>query len=134
MLTFAAAIVAWGIVPGLLLLRAAGVRWSGVERAAAAPGLSLALVATAAYTAEFARLPVRPLPVALVALALCAACWALARRFGSTPPAEDAEWPLPPPAWLSWAPWVVLLLPLAIMVQLQAVSSELLLPLPALAV
>lgn len=130
MLTFVAAMVVWGILPGLLLLRVARTEWSRVEHVAAAPGLSLAFIAASAYTAEFVGLPVRPLPVALVALALCAVCWALARRFGSTPVADEPEWPMPPPAWLSWAPWVLLLLPVAIVMQLQAVSTELLLPAP----
>ncbi|MBA3949754.1 MAG: hypothetical protein H0X44_07395, partial [Acidobacteria bacterium] len=49
-LTLAAAMVVWGILPGLLLLRVAGTGWSRVERVAAAPGLSLALIAASAYT------------------------------------------------------------------------------------
>lgn len=127
--TFPAAVIAWGVVPGLLLLRAAGVTWSGVERVAAAPGISLALVATSAYAAEAVGLPVRPLAVALVVLAFCAICAALTRAGARAEPREP-EWPMAPPPWLAWAPWLVLLLPLAIVSQLQAVSTELLLPAP----
>lgn len=127
---FAVALLCWGVAPGWLLLRAAGVSWSGVERLAAAPGVSLAVVAAGAYVAEFAGLPARPLPVAAVLIGCCALCWGLARRFRGAPGHADEEWPLPPPSWLSWAPWLVLLLPLAIAAQLHAVSNELLLPAP----
>lgn len=128
--TFAAALILWGVLPGLVLLHVAGAGWSRVEQFAAAPGLSLALVAVSAYTAEFAGLPARPLPVAVVALALCAVCWGLARGVASAPAVQEPEWPSPPPAWLSWAPWVVLLLPIVVVSQFGMLARELLLPAP----
>ena len=63
--TLAASVAVWGLAPGVALLLAARVPWSTVERAAAAPGLSLALVAIAAYLADAVGLPVAPVAVLL---------------------------------------------------------------------
>lgn len=126
--TFAAAVLVWGLLPGLLLLWAAGVGWSRAERAAAAAGISLALVAGAAYATELAGLPVRPLPVFAVILVICAVVFALRRRTGRAAHDEEHGWPDDLPAGLWWAPWLVWLTPLVIVAQLAPVSAEALLP------
>ncbi|HUF25124.1 MAG TPA: DUF6541 family protein [Vicinamibacterales bacterium] len=126
--TFAAAILLWGLAPGLLLLWAAGAGWSRVERAAAAGGLSLALVACAAYAAEVIGLPVRPLPVAAVTLVFCGGVF-MARRWRTSGPAtEERAWPADLPRGFRWVAWLVWLAPLAVIAQLGTVTAEALLP------
>ncbi|MDQ3169151.1 MAG: hypothetical protein M3Q55_03295 [Acidobacteriota bacterium] len=129
-LTFAAAIVVWGLLPGLMLLQAVDVDWTPLEKITGAPGVSLALVALAAYAAEIAGLPVRPMPVVGVVMALCALAWLARRVPGRRVHERDADWPAPMPFFLRWAPWLVLLLPFAIAAQLTAVSEQVLLPPP----
>lgn len=125
---FAAAIFLWGLAPGLLLLWAAGTGWSRVERAAAAGGLSLALAACAAYAAEAAGLPVRPLPVGAVILVFCGGVFMVRRRWASGVAAEDRAWPADLPRGFRWAAWLVWLAPLAVVSQLGTVTAEALLP------
>ena len=129
-LTFAAALLLWGLLPGLLLLWLADVEWNPVERIAAAPGISLALVAIAAYTAEFTGLPIRAIAVFAVMLALCAIVFALRRWFARPHDAGEHGWPEVFPRRLWWAPWLVFLTPLVIVSQLAPVSVEALLPPP----
>ena len=129
-LTFAAAIVVWGLLPGLMLLQAADIDWPPLEKITGAAGVSLALVALAAYAAEGAGLPVRPTPVFGVVLVLCVLAWLLRRVPGRLVRERDAEWPAPMPFFLHWAPWLVLLLPFAIAAQLTAVTDQVLLPPP----
>lgn len=125
---FAAALLLWGILPGFAFLRLAGVRWSAPERAAASAGLSLAVVAFAAYTAEILGLPVAPLTVAGVLAALGAGLFLIRRAAAPAAPASVPEWPFETGRSLVWLPWVVFLAPLAVVSQLDAVSSTALLP------
>lgn len=126
-LSFAAAIVLWGVLPGLALLAALAAGGSLVERLAAAPGLSIALVAFAAYATELAGLPVAPLQVAAVTLSLCAGLFLLTRALppssGRLDHLHDATSP-----GLSWIPWLVLLLPPIIVQDLRFLTTEVLLP------
>ncbi len=129
--TFAVAAVLWGVLPGLLLVRALRLEGSLVEHLAAAPGLSLALVAFSAYAAELIGWPVRPLPVAGVVAGLCLLALG-SRRLGTrrrqarsdTPPA-GGMFADPRPAL---APWLVLLLPFVVFAQLEPVTAFLLVP------
>ncbi|HEX6361334.1 MAG TPA: DUF6541 family protein [Albitalea sp.] len=125
--TFAAAIVLWGLAPGLLLLWAAGSGWSRVERSAAAGGLSIAVAACAAYAAEVIGLPVRPLPVGAVILVFCGGVFMVRRRWTAGTAAHPA-WPADLPRGFRWAAWLVWLAPLAVVSQLGTVTAEALLP------
>jgi hypothetical protein len=129
-LTFAAAVLTWGLLPGLLLLWAAGVRWSIVERTAAGACLSLAIVACTAYAAEILRLPVRPLPVAALVGILAAILFGLRRAFPHGTDPALSPWPDDLRRGLRWIPWLVWLTPLAVIVQLEPVASGAVLPPP----
>jgi hypothetical protein len=99
-----------------------------VERAAGAAGLSLVLVAAAAYTTEAIGWTITPVPVLDVVAALCILA-AVGRRWlergRATTPSMPAAFADARPAWL---PWLVWLLPLAIVSQLEPVSTVALLP------
>ncbi len=127
-LSFSLAILVWGVLPGVLLAWASGVAWSPLERLAAAPGLSLAMVAVAAYSAGFAGWPVAPWSVAAMLAVLCvlvlAARVSLDRRASVLPSLS----PTLPGAEARWAPWLVLLLPLAVVGQLEQLTTLTLLP------
>ena len=71
-ISFAVSVALWGVLPGLLLQHALGPGERMLERLAAAPGLSIALVAVSAYVADLLHMPVSALPVAAVAVASCA--------------------------------------------------------------
>ncbi|MEX2271854.1 MAG: DUF6541 family protein [Vicinamibacterales bacterium] len=129
-LTFALAILAWGLLPGLLVLWVAGVEWSGVERTAAAPGISLAVVAGAAYVAEVAGLAIRPVPVFGVVALLLTIVFALRRGFGGRARVQVRGWPGDLPRALRWLPWLVWLAPLVVVAQLEPLSSGAVLPPP----
>ena len=127
--SFAAAVVAWGVLPGLLLTGALGSRSRWVERLSASPGLSLALVAGSAYMAEAAGLPVAPVPVAGVIAAVTIVLWRVRVALGTSPPtpgppASDEIFVEPPTA----VAWLVLLLPLVVVGQLEPATRFLLLP------
>jgi len=126
--TLAVAMFLWGLAPGLLLLWAAGAGWSRVERAAAAGGLSLALVACAAYAAEVIGLPVRPLPVAAVTLVFCGGVFLARGRWTSGVTAADRAWPADLPRGFRWVAWLVWLAPVVVVAQLDTVTAEALLP------
>jgi hypothetical protein len=133
--TFAAALLLWGVLPGLALLATVKIDWTPVERIAAAPGLSIALVAFAAYAAEAIGLPVSPLPVAAIIVAICAAVL-IARRVrpsSSKPSSLQASKPSSPQAFKpsrlqAFLPWLLLLLPQVIVGQLEPISTVTLLP------
>jgi hypothetical protein len=127
-LRFAAALLIWGLLPGFILLRLAAVRWSAVEQAAAAPGLSIVLVAFAAYVAEMAGLPVSPLAVAAVLIAGGALIAAARRRDPPVDVSPVPSWPFELAPRAAWVPWLVFLVPLAIVWQLRTVSQAALLP------
>lgn len=129
-LTFAAAILLWGVLPGLMLLWAADVDWSRVERAAASAGISLALVSAAAYLAEVIGLPVRPVPVLLVIAAICAIVFALRRQLGGDPRAVEHASTGDLAPGLRWLPWLVWLLPIVVIMQLQPMWRDAVLPPP----
>jgi hypothetical protein len=127
-LSFVAAALALGLLPGLALLYALDPDWDAVERVTAAAGLSLALVAFTAYATELLGLPVTPAPVLALAALLCVLAgllrWWLPRPSRDpSPPPEDWFEPRP-----SWAPWLVLLLPLAIIARLEPLTTLTLLP------
>jgi hypothetical protein len=128
--SFILAVLCWGLLPGLALASALGLGWTGVERAAGAAGMSLAIVAAAAYAAELVGLPVSPFAVGGVVAVGCALA-ALSRRFFDRP--RPAAPPLAPD-WLPaarprWAPWLVLLFPVVVVQQLEPIwSAQLLLP------
>jgi hypothetical protein len=126
-LPFVAAAIVWGLLPGLALLHAVDPDWSAVERVAAAAGISLAVVAFSAYGAELAGLPVAPTPVLILVALFCGVVFLLRRWLPRAAAAEGhaAEMPDARP---SWAPWLVLLLPLAIVSRLEPVSTLPLLP------
>lgn len=121
-----AAAAAWGLLPGLALLAAIGSRWSGAERVAAAPGLSLALVSLSAYTAEFLGLAVAPLQVIALATLVCGAALLLRRLASQSSVALRIE--AATDLRFTWVPWLVLLLPLAILPRLEIVATLPLLP------
>jgi hypothetical protein len=127
-LSFFVAVTGWGLVPGLALLYALDVEWCPVERAAGAAGVSLALVAAAAYIAEAIGWPITPAPVLGVVAGLCVLA-AVGRRW------LERGRPMVPPmpavvtdARPGWAPWLVWLLPLVIVSLLEPVSKVALLP------
>jgi hypothetical protein len=127
-LSFFVAVTGWGLVPGLALFYALDVDWRPVERAAGAAGLSLALVAAAAYTTEAIGWPITPAPVLGVVAALCilaAVSWRWLERGRATAPSMPAVFT---DARSGWLPWLVWLLPLVIMSQLEPVSTVALLP------
>jgi hypothetical protein len=129
-ISFALAVGLWGVLPGLLLQYALGMGGRLAERAAAAPGLSIALVAAGAYTAELLRLPVSPLPVAAVVLGLCACAAGVRRALGRGSPPPDAlasagAFASPAPAVMVW---LVLLLPVAVVAEFGPIADVLLLP------
>ena len=126
--TFAAAIVLWGVLPGLALMSALGLGWSVAERLAAAPGLSLALVASAAYATEIAGLAVAPLPVLGMAIVISAAIVLLGRAFPATAPGALDAAPAFPPSRPSWLPWLIFLLPQVIIRELEPLTTVVLLP------
>jgi hypothetical protein len=123
---FIAAAIALGVLPGLALLYALHLDWSGPERAAASVGLSLALVACAAYAAEFFGLAVTPLPVLSLAALCCALVFLLRRWIPPGAAGADADADADAGPW--WAPWLVLLLPLAIVARLEPVTTLPLIP------
>jgi hypothetical protein len=126
--SFAAALLLWGALPGLALAAIIRVDWTAVERAAAAPGLSLALVAVAAYAAELAGLAVTPASV-LVMVAVMLAGLYVGQR--ARPPAVPPDWPRPTPFALPsprWLPWLIFLLPQVIANALEPISTVTLLP------
>jgi hypothetical protein len=125
--TFVAAAIVWGLLPGLALLHALDPDWSAVERVAAAAGLSLALVAFCAYGAELLGLPVGPVPVLVLVGLLCGAAFLL-RWWLPRSPADGHDAAEMQDAKPSWVPWLVLLLPLAIISRLEPVSTLPLLP------
>jgi hypothetical protein len=126
-LSFAIAVLALGLLPGLALLYALDLHWSGAERVAAAAGLSLALVAFCAYAAELLGLMVAPAPVLALAALLCVLAvvirwWSPSRDPSALP---SGDWPEAGP---SWAPWLVLLLPLVIVSRLEGITTLTLIP------
>ena len=107
LLSLVLALAVWGVLPGWLLLRVAGARWSAPEMLAAAPGLSLASMAACAHLSEAVGLPVSPFALAPTLAVLFAYLAALRRPA----PRPRAKWP----DWLVFAapiPVVVLLLPM----------------------
>jgi hypothetical protein len=119
--SFVLAVVCWGLLPGFALARVLRVDWSGAERVAGAAGLSLAVVAAAAYATEIAGLPMAPALVAAVVVAglglVLAASRVLDRGRPSAGPPDPPDWCSPPsPRWL---PWLVLLLPIVVFAQLE---------------
>jgi len=120
--TFVVALLLWGVAPGWALTGALGSGWTGPERLAGAMGLSLALVAAAAYATMVVGLPMAPVPVAGLVLAICAAIRVTRRRRtrGDRPAAASmahTDWcAAPSPRWL---PWLVLLLPVMVVRQLE---------------
>jgi hypothetical protein len=124
---FVAAAILWGLLPGLALLHALGSDWSTVERVAAAAGLSLAVVAFCAYAAELLGLPIEPLQVLGLVALLCGLVFLL-RRWSPGQAADNPYAADLPDLRPSWAPWLVLLLPLAIVSRLEPVSTLPLLP------
>lgn len=129
--SFAFALLFWALAPGLAVAGALGLPWTGVERVAAAAGLSIAVVAAAAHGAELAGLPVTPPAVAAVTFAACAFVLVVRRRAGAGA-ADSIATALPPscpPPSPRWAPWLVLILPLVVVRQLEPIwSGGLLLP------
>jgi hypothetical protein len=124
-LSFFIAVIGWGLLPGLALLYALDVDWSLVERAAGAAGLSLALGAVAAYTAEAIGRPITPAPVLAVIVAVCILAATGRRLFGRGENHVPSAFPEPRPGWV---PWLVWLLPIVVIYQLEPVSSVPLLP------
>jgi hypothetical protein len=128
-LTLVLSVAVWGLAPGLALLAAVRVPWSAPERAAAAPGLSLALVAIAAYLADAVSLPVAPAGVLLVVVGICVLAAVLYRAFDAGRLPEPAAGPAPfPGPWPNWAPWLVWLLPILVVRMLEPVLDLALLP------
>ena len=127
-LRFAAALLIWGLLPGFILLRLAGVRWSAVEQAAAAPGLSIVIVAFAAYVTEMVGLPVSPVPVAVVLAAGSALIVAARRRDPPVDLPAVPSWPFELTPRFTWIPWLVFLTPLAVVWRLDTISGAVLLP------
>jgi hypothetical protein len=126
--TFAAALLLWGVLPGLALLSILKTGWSAVERLAAAPGLSIAIVAFAAYASEAVGAPVSPLPVLAVVVGIGAAVFAVNRVRPGEPRLDQGMVPPfagPRPGWL---PWLVFLLPQVIAGELEPISTVALLP------
>jgi hypothetical protein len=128
--SLALSVALWGVLPGLLLQYALGPGERMLERLAAAPGLSIALVAVSAYVAELLRLPVTALPVAAVAVAFCASAAGARRLFGPGSAGPDAlssvdVFESPRPGAVAW---LVVLLPVAIAAELEPMTEFLLLP------
>jgi hypothetical protein len=127
-LSFFVAVIGWGLLPGLGLLYALDVDWRPVERAAGATGVSLAFVAAAAYTAEAIGWPITSAPVLGVVAGLCILA-AVSRRWlergRATAPSMPAVFTDARPGWV---PWLVWLLPIVIVSQLEPVSTVALLP------
>ena len=69
-LTFWLAVLVLGVLPGLLVLKTAKVRWPKSEALAAVPGLSVGIVSLCAYLAEFLTLPITLLPMSRSASAV----------------------------------------------------------------
>jgi len=128
--SFLAAFAIWSVGPGLLTLWALGSRWSGIERLAAAGGLSIAIVSAASYAATAIGLPVTPIAAGTLIVTACALL-ALARRrwpakAGGADPADHAWCPAPRPTWI---PWLVLCAPAVVVWQLEPLwSSGILVP------
>ena len=127
-LSFVAALVAWGVLPGLILLYALDAGWSRVECVAGAAGLSISLVAVCAYGAEFVGLPVAPLPVGALVIGVCWVAQRAGKRLDRT---ARSTWVLPT-AFSSpnptWIPWLVLLVPLVVVLELRPVYTDPILP------
>ncbi len=116
-------LVAIGVMPGWVLLKAAGIQWHRTELLAAAPGLSIAGVAICAYLAEWLGLAVNPWS-ALGLLALCAAGLYGIRRRQGAPPRSMVRSPIPEP----WICWLVFACPLVVFLVLQSLRDVVILP------
>jgi len=129
-LTFALAFIVWCLLPGFLLLSALGLGEGLLERLTGSVGLSLALVAAAAYGAELIGLPVAPAPVAMLVLVLVTLVLGLQRLGGRSGNMSDGKGGQGRNGWVqpSGAAWLVLLLPIVVVSQLEPVTSYLLLP------
>jgi Family of unknown function (DUF6541) len=104
------ALAVWGLLPGVLLWRALDRSLVWPEVLAAAPGSSLALMATASYLTSFVGLGVSPLGVLPATVLLLGAVYLLAWRYPTTcgvsaqPARNDAR----------WVPWLAFGAPIAV--------------------
>lgn len=115
--------LALGVAPGWALLRLSGLRWATTEQLAAAPGLSIAAVALAAYLAQLVGLPVTWWSVVAL-LVGGAAALVSAQRLGPWR-AHGEPGPRPREPWVGW---LVLALPLGVYLLLLALRSAVILP------